>query len=156
MPRSIPRSSTAFRRPPGYSSPTAPEPDVAAYQGFPLELPIEEWNWRDVSPILVAEILSEDSADKDLVRNRRLYLQVPSIREYWILDPRQDPDHPSLLVYRRSGQRWARVRTVPPYRVARRAARRLRGLSLHGGCVQRGTSTTPLLPGFTLEVAPHP
>jgi Uma2 family endonuclease len=113
--------------------PTAPEPDVACYQGFPLYLPIREWNWRDVSPLIVVEILSEDSADKDLVRNRRLYLQVPSIREYWILDPRADADHPSLLVYRRSGQRWARVRTIPP----------------------GGTYTTPLLPGFSLDLVPH-
>jgi len=35
-----------------------------------------------------------------------LYLQVPSIREYWILDPRDDADRPALTVHRRRGQRW--------------------------------------------------
>jgi hypothetical protein len=57
-----------------------------------------------------------------------LYLQVPSIREYWVLDPRTSAGQPTLLVYRRRGQRWQRV-----IRVA-------------GG----GTYTTRLLPGFTL------
>jgi Uma2 family endonuclease len=113
--------------------PTAPEPDVACYQGFPLHSRPSELDWADVSPILVAEILSEDTANKDLIRNRRLYLQVSSIREYWILDPRDDGDNPTLLVYRRSGQRWGRLRTIPP----------------------GGTYTTPLLPGFSLEVTPH-
>ena len=94
---------------------------------------MEEWNWRDVSPLLVAEILSDDTANKDLVRNRDLYLQVPSIREYWIIDPRQGTRQTILLVYRRRGRGWARVRTVVP----------------------GGTYTTPLLPGFSLVVTPH-
>ncbi len=85
---------------------TAPEPDAAAYRDFPLHLPLRQRRWRDFSPILVAEIISEDTADKDLVRNLDLYLQVPSIREYWILDPRTDADRPTLMVYRRRGQRW--------------------------------------------------
>jgi Uma2 family endonuclease len=91
---------------PGRSATTTPEPDVAAYRNFPLDIPIAEMNWRDVSPLLVAEILSEDTADKDLVRNQNLYLRIPSLREYWILDPRSDADRPSLIVYRRRGQRW--------------------------------------------------
>lgn len=85
---------------------TTPEPDVAAYHDFPAEPSIDQLSWQDFSPILVAEILSEDTADKDLVRNRDLYLRVPSIREYWILDPRNHANHPSLLVHRRRGQRW--------------------------------------------------
>ena len=86
-------------------------------------------NWRTVSPFLVVEILSEDNQDKDLERNRRLYLEVASIREYWILDPLEDADRPSLIVYRPpEGQRWA----------ARAASSR------------GGTYTTPMLPGFSL------
>lgn len=109
---------------------TTPEPDAAAYQNFPCDRDMDEVNWRDVSPLLVAEILSRDTADKDLVRNYDLYLQVPSIREYWILDPRAGSNRPSLTVHRRRGQHWQRPIAVP------------------GG----GTYTTRLLPDFTLTL----
>jgi Uma2 family endonuclease len=112
---------------------TAPEADIACYRNYPVHLRHSQRDWQAVSPLLVVEVLSEDTADKDLQRNRRLYLQVPSIQEYWIVDPRQDRDQPSLLVYRRQGQRWGRVRTVPP----------------------GGTYTTPLLPGFSLVMTPQ-
>lgn len=113
---------------PGRRAATAPEPDVAAYQDFPVGLRVAEHRWEDLSPFLVAEVLSEDTADKDLVRNKALYLQVPSIREYWIIDPRNDADRPTLLVYRRRGARWQRPITVA------------------GG----GTYTTRLVPDFAL------
>jgi Uma2 family endonuclease len=109
---------------------TAPEPDVVAYRDFPLDLPEEEVNWQDLQPVVAVEILSPDTADKDLVRNVELYLRAPTIREYWIVDPRESYRRPSLLVYRRRGQRWQR-----PIRV-------------EGG----GTYTTPLLPDFTLTL----
>jgi Uma2 family endonuclease len=109
-------------------SPTAPAPDIACYQGFPRHLPVSELHWHDVQPILVVEILAEETAEKDLQRNLPIYFQVPSIEEYWILDPRQGAANLTMLVYRRRGQRWARVQTVP----------------------QGGTYTTPLLPGFSL------
>ncbi len=85
---------------------TTPEPDVAAYRDFPADPSVDELNWQDFSPVLVAEILSEDTADKDLARNLDLYLQVSSIREYWILDPRTSGNRPSLTVHRRRGRRW--------------------------------------------------
>jgi Uma2 family endonuclease len=112
---------------------TAPEPDVACYAEFPSDRPLDERDWRDASPILVVEVLSEDTKDKDLGRNRRLYVQVPSIREYWILDTRESFDRPSLIVYRRRGQRWAPRLTVPA----------------------GDTYTTTLLPGFSLLLDPH-
>ena len=62
-----------------------------------------------------------------------LFLQVPSIKEYWILDPRDDPDRPTMLVYRRRGLRWQNVIEVAfgeSYR-------------------------TRLLPGFELLLDPH-
>jgi hypothetical protein len=34
------------------------------------------------------------------------FLQVPSIKEYWIIDGRADPNHPSLTVRRRESKRW--------------------------------------------------
>jgi Uma2 family endonuclease len=61
-----------------------------------------------------AEILSDSTAEKDLDRNIQLYLRVPSIREYWIVDTRQDYDRPTLLVYRRRGERWQKPIHVAP------------------------------------------
>lgn len=107
---------------------TAPEPDIACYANYPSDLPKKQRNWRNVSPFLVVEILSEDNQVKDLDRNCRLYLEVPTIREYWIVDPLEDADRPSLIVYRRRGQRWTARREIP----------------------SGGTYTTPLLPGFSL------
>src|SRR5262249_62361406 len=67
---------------------TNPEPDVAAYRDYPVDLDPDQLDWRLVSPILVIEVLSNDP-DKDLTRNVELYLQVPTIREYWVIDTRQ-------------------------------------------------------------------
>jgi Uma2 family endonuclease len=111
---------------------TNPEPDLAAYRDFPLELPFDQVRWQDISPVLVVEILGDDP-DKDLVRNVGLYLQVPSVREYWVFDTlREGAERPHLIAHRRWGARW-RVTEVAP-----------------------GDSyTTRLLPGFTLVVDPR-
>ncbi len=112
---------------------TSAQPDIAAYHDFPMKLlrkrPI---NWRDINPRLVAEIVSEDDPDKDLVRNVGLYEAVPSIREYWIIDPREDYTRPTLRVYRRRGTTWQRP------------------IDLNAG----ETYTTKLLPGFSLLIDP--
>lgn len=118
---------------PERTAPTNPEPDLAAYCDFPRELPIGEVSWDEVHPILVAEIVPDDRPEKDLERNVRLYLEMASIREYWVLDPRADPDHPTLRVYRRRGQRWQRPIDVAPGE----------------------TYTTRLLPGFELLLDPR-
>ncbi len=112
---------------------TCPEPDLALYRGFPLHLPLRLRRWRDVSPILVVEALSDDNRDKDLIRNVELYLQSPTIREYWIIDRLADPDHPTLQVRRKRGRAWQRPMDVP----------------------FGGTYTTRLLPGFFLVVDPY-
>ena len=112
---------------------TCPEPDFAAYRAFPLDVPIRLRRWRDVSPILVVETLSPDNRNKDLVRNVELYLQSPSIREYWIIDPVTDPDRPTMSVRRKRGSAWQRPIDVP----------------------FRETYTTRLLPGFTLVMDPN-
>ncbi len=92
--------------------PTRPEPDLAVYQDFPRGQKLGAVNWRDVNPILVVEVVSEDDPDKDLVRNVELYLRVLSIKEYWIYDTREEANPPSLLVYRRRGSNWQRPITV--------------------------------------------
>jgi Uma2 family endonuclease len=107
---------------------TAPEPDLACYHDFPLHLPKGTVNWRDISPLLVVEVVSPDNADKDLTRNVPLYLRVPTIREYWIVDPRESYECPTLTVYRRRGTRWQKV------------------IQIEAG----GTYTTRLLPDFSL------
>jgi Uma2 family endonuclease len=109
---------------------TTPEPDVLAYKNFRRPRRIRDIRWQDVSPILVGEVLSANDPGKDLVRNVALYLQVPSIKEYWILDAREDADYPSMLVYRRRGRRWQEPIEVGPGE----------------------TYTTPLLPGFALAL----
>jgi Uma2 family endonuclease len=83
--------------------------------------------------LIVIEVLSEDNARKDLKRNVTLYALIASIKEYWILDPRENSNRPKLIVYRRRGRGWQK-----PIEIA-----------------YRGTYTTKLLPGFSLVVDPH-
>jgi Uma2 family endonuclease len=117
---------------PGRRRVTAPEPDLAAYKHFPLELPFRQVRWQDVSPVLVGEVLSAEDPTKDLVRNVEIYLQVPTIKEYWILDGREDPEQPLFRVYRRHGKRW-------------------RAFDLGYGALY----TTRLLPGLELYIDPR-
>jgi Uma2 family endonuclease len=114
----------------GRTRATCPEPDLAAYHDFPQNVSRRLLRWKDFSPVLVVEVLSDDNTDKDLVRNRELYAEVPSIREYWILDPLTDPDRPTLTVYRRRGQGWQKPIVVDPGE----------------------TYTTRLLPGLQLRI----
>lgn len=110
---------------------TVPEPDIAAYADYPRARQFGGLKWSDVSPILVCEVLLGDP-DKDLRRNVELYFEVPSIREYWVLDARADPEQPTLIQHRRYGKRWV-VRDHP-----------------YGS-----TLTTKLLPGFILLIDPR-
>jgi Uma2 family endonuclease len=112
---------------------TEPQPDLIAFQNFPLDESLRSVRWEDLTPVLVVEILSEVHADKDLERNVELYLEISSIREYWIIDPRADADHPTLTVYRRRGQHWQRPIEVP----------------------SGERYTTRWLPGFSLRVDPR-
>jgi Uma2 family endonuclease len=116
---------------PGRPDVTCPEPDVAAYRAFPNRTRLEEVDWQSVSPILVIEVLFDADPHKDLVRNVGLYLQVPSIREYWVLDARYTPSRPTLIVHRRRDKKWVRRE------------------------YQYGeTYETKLLPGFSLLIDP--
>src|SRR5262245_26073836 len=110
---------------------TTPEPDIAAFRDFPKN--VDEIGWEDVSPVLVSEVLVEGDPRKDLERNVELYLQVPSIREYWVLDGREGLKQLTLTAYRRRGHRWQRPIAVP----------------------FGETYTTPLLPGFRLRLSPR-
>jgi Uma2 family endonuclease len=86
---------------------TVPQPDFAAYKDFPRDRVFtRQTHWRMVSPILVAEILSPDNADKDLFRNVELSEAVPSIREYWIVDGRGEMEEMIFRVCRKRGSKW--------------------------------------------------
>ena len=117
---------------PGRVGATVPEPDIAAYCDYPLDLPFNEVRWEDLKPILVAEIMAGENTYKDAVRNVELYLHVPPIKEYWLFDARDNPEQPTLTVHRRRGGRWV-IRTYAFGEVY----------------------TTRLLPGFTLKVDPR-
>jgi Uma2 family endonuclease len=117
---------------PGRPGVTIPEPDVAAYHGFPLHLDYRKIRWQDLSPVLVVEVLSIDDPYKDLVRNAELYLQVSTIKEYWLLDTRPDPNRPTMRVHRRHGKKWRMI-----------------------DLVYRDPYTTKFLPGFELILDPR-
>jgi len=91
---------------PDLLAPTCLEPDIAVFREKTRSLAAARRKWKFLSAILVVEVLSPDTAKKDLERNVPLYLQVPSIREYWIVDSRQHLDQPKLIVCRRRGKRW--------------------------------------------------
>jgi Uma2 family endonuclease len=111
---------------------TVPEPDIAAYCDLPRCKPLEELRWQELAPVLVAEILVEGDPHKDLERNRELYFEAYSIREYWILDGRENPNEPTLIQHRRYGKRWV-----------------VRSFS-YGS-----TFNTKLLPGFSIVIDPR-
>src|SRR5262249_47804348 len=48
---------------PGREEATRPEPDLAAYSGFPRDRPLSDVTWEDVSPLLVVEIVSADDPE---------------------------------------------------------------------------------------------
>lgn len=79
------------------------------------------------APDLVVEVLSDRTRRRDEITKRKLYEQH-GVDEYWIVDPAID----LVKVYRRDGKTFARVAEI----------------SAETG----GTITTPLLPGFALDV----
>ncbi|MCO5171896.1 MAG: Uma2 family endonuclease [Planctomycetes bacterium] len=87
------------------------EPDVTLYRTFPADP--RQAKWQDTAPFLVVEVLSESDPAKDLVRNRQVYGLLPSIEEYWIVDPRAEPA-PSMLVLARAPDGGWLERPVPP------------------------------------------
>lgn len=111
---------------------TVPEPDVAAFRDVPLDADPDLVDWEDFHPVIVAEILTAADPHKDLVRNVELYLQVPSIKEYWVFDIRENARRPTLIAHRRHGRRWRVARWEPG-----------------------STYATRTLPGFELVIDPR-
>jgi len=115
---------------PGKSKITCPEPDISIYRTCP---PGPDVRWEDISPMIVVEVVSADDGGKDFVRNVELYQQVPSIREYWLLDRCTEVYGPTLRVHHRTSgrQKW-KIADYGPDDVY----------------------STKLLPGFKLPVCP--
>ncbi len=74
---------------------------------------------------LVAEVVSEDDPDRDLVQKKREYAQA-GISEYWIVNPLDE----TVIVYRLQGKRYAR----------------------HGVFGRGQQATSALLPRLTVDV----
>src|SRR5262245_16092790 len=43
---------------PGRRLTTCPEPDLAAYDDYPLDLPFRDLRWQDLHPVLVVEVMT--------------------------------------------------------------------------------------------------
>jgi Uma2 family endonuclease len=91
------------------------EPDLSVFR----ERFTRKVRWREVSPFLVVEVVTDSHPQKDLVRNRALYAVIPSIQEYWIIDPRRDNDRPIWTVLSRGpAGEWREQLVTGPYTTA--------------------------------------
>jgi Uma2 family endonuclease len=81
-------------------------PDLTAYPPFNDGLQFHERQYEDISPLLVAEVMTEETRERDLVRNPEMFLQIPSIREYWVFDISRRCRNMTLSARRRSSSGW--------------------------------------------------
>jgi hypothetical protein len=79
------------------------------------------------APNLVVEVLSDSTRRRDEIVKRKLYERY-GVDEYWIVDPTVE----TVKIYRRSGESFVRSAEI----------------STETG----GTITSPLLPGFALDI----
>jgi len=89
---------------------TVPEPDLSVYKDYSTEAVEDGRNWSTCNPVLVVEVLVDGDEAKDLTRNPEIYLAVPSIKEYWVVDGRINWRQPNIICHRRYGKRWV-IRT---------------------------------------------
>jgi len=101
------------------------EPDVLFVSNARAHL-ITKTNLRG-APDLVIEVLSEAHRREDEILKKRRY-ELFGVLEYWIVDPELE----TVKIYRRSGEVFAPAAIT--------------------GTEDGGTITTPLLPGFSLDV----
>lgn len=100
------------------------EPDLALYAGEP-PLARGPLAWTELRPLLVVEVVSPGQEVRDHVE-KRLDYRLAEIPEYWIFDY----ERRLFLALRRTDRGWDE--------------QQLRG---------QGTYSTPLLPGFELDLA---
>lgn len=83
---------------------TTREPDFAVYG--PADMSDKKGKtWKDVTPVLVVEVVSPDQARRDYEDKRKDYWDA-GVGEYWIADP----DRKSLAVLVRSSSDWSKSR----------------------------------------------
>ena len=102
------------------------EPDIVAINPNRMAI-LGEKNVQG-APSLVIEVLSDGSRRADEIGKHKLYEQG-GVDEYWIVDPELE----LVKIYRRTTTAFARVAEI--------------------GTEDGGAITTPLLPGFSLDVA---
>jgi Uma2 family endonuclease len=91
-----------------------PEPDLATFRNPHPHTPRTQLSWEDLIPLLAVEVLSAGNETKDTVRNLDVYLDVPTLQEYWMVDPLDAPTAPVLRVRQRlTRRRWRREVVVP-------------------------------------------
>jgi len=64
---------------------TAREPDLAAYAPAEIDATGKK-GWKDMTPLLVVEVVSQGQESRDYVEKRRDYWDA-GVGEYWIVDP---------------------------------------------------------------------
>lgn len=101
------------------------EPDVMVIRSERMSI-VGETNIQG-APNIVVEVLSDRTRKRDEIVKRKLYERY-GVDEYWIVDPVIDV----VKIYRRSGASFVRAPEI----------------STESG----GEITSPLLPGFTLDV----
>ncbi|MFQ5501930.1 MAG: Uma2 family endonuclease [Phycisphaerae bacterium] len=83
---------------------TTREPDFAVYG--PADMADKEGKtWKDVTPVLVVEVVSTDQARRDYEEKRKDYWDA-GVGEYWIADP----DRKMLTVLVRGSSDWSESR----------------------------------------------
>ena len=117
---------------PSKLKPSVPEPDLAVYADVPLDLPIADIHWEDLTPVIIGEVLVDGDSYKDMTRNPDLFLPLKKVKEYWVLNGAEDAERPILIQHRRRGKNWGVKRFA------------------YGE-----TFTTPTLPGFELLIDPR-
>jgi Uma2 family endonuclease len=96
------------------------QPDVQVIPGQP---PARKGvKWSDLPrPMLVAEVLSDSTAHRDLGKKREAYLRI-GVAEYWAVDPdarevhvfRSGTEEPAIV---RHVLRWQPIEDVPPLEI---------------------------------------
>jgi Uma2 family endonuclease len=75
------------------SADTVIQPDLTVYKTFPMARRWTTLTWADLSPVFAVGIVRpRDRLDAD----RQFLCEVPSVREYWVIDPSEGYERPKL------------------------------------------------------------
>ncbi len=84
---------------------------IDAHNWFVADLPVTcappEGRREVAEPVLIVEVLSESTSDRDLGRKLQRYIRLPSVQEIWLVDSGER----WVQVWRRAGETW--IVTLP-------------------------------------------